>query len=74
MTQVYEAIYPNGKFRRARKDHRCDYGPPARPCPTTIRRGELYFDPLESNPDRAGGFGGFRFCINHWPKWPGGVS
>jgi hypothetical protein len=57
-------VWPQGKLRTARKSHRCDYsmGGGFR-CKHVIEKKELYFDPGDSNPDSAGGFGNFRYCL-----------
>lgn len=57
----YKEVWPNGIWRTARKDHFCDWNK----CSVIIRKGDRYFDPGESNLDRAGGFGGYRFCKKH---------
>jgi len=58
--------WPEGKVRTARKQHRCDYiKRGGLRCAHVIAPGEHYFDPGDSNPESAGGFGGFRYCLNH---------
>lgn len=61
---IFLKTWPAGKVRKARKEHRCDYnrGWPLGMCTATIRKGDDYFDPGDSNPARAGGFGGYRYC------------
>ena len=63
---------PSGRIRIAQKYHSCDHKnaawfqktrPFGRHCPRGIRAGEPYFDPGESNPHEAGGFGGYRYCL-----------
>jgi hypothetical protein len=49
-------VWPNLCVRTARKNHPCDN------CRGPIAAGEVYIDPGDSNPDRIGGFGGYRFC------------
>ena len=60
----FTKTWPYGTYRKARKAHRCDWGGRP-PCDHVIQPGERYFDPAESNPSRAGGFGGYRFCLEH---------
>ncbi len=59
-------VWTDHKIRKARKDHRCDYMngefTGSGQCKNTIKKGDHYFDPLEINPSRAGGFGNFRYC------------
>jgi hypothetical protein len=50
---------PMAKLRKARKEHHCDNPT----CKRPIAKREPYIDPGDSNPDCAGGFGGFRFCV-----------
>jgi hypothetical protein len=52
--------WPNARLRRARRGHICDNNR----CPEVIERGQQYIDPGEANPDNAGGFGGYRYCLN----------
>lgn len=49
--------HPHYRFRRARQVHHCDN------CHCELPKGELYVDPMESNPERAGGYGGYRYCF-----------
>lgn len=53
--------WPNATLRRARKDHICDNL--IRRCGMAILKGDYYIDPGDSNPSRAGGFGGYRYCV-----------
>ena len=52
----------NGKWRKARKDHTCDYylGKDGT-CRYPIPAGTMYFDTMESN-EAAGGYGTDRIC------------
>lgn len=62
----------NGHIRFARKRGKCDYilgGGIS--CSRIIEKGDQYFDPGESNPDCAGGFGGYRFCQEHFKREAG---
>ena len=34
-------------------------------CSHIIEPGEQYFDPGDSNPESAGGYGGYRYCREH---------
>lgn len=59
--------WPEGKLRTARKPHRCDYMlAGGKRCEHIIQTKEAYFDPMESNPECAGGLGGFRYCHLHF--------
>ena len=54
----------NGKWRSARKEHRCDYNHGASNggrCVTVIRVGDPYFDTVELNGS-GGGFATDRIC------------
>jgi len=65
-----EKTWPNGQWRRkGRKACRCDFqfGGGIR-CDHVIQSGEMYYDPGESNPENAGGFGGYRYCSIHGEK------
>ena len=59
--------WPEAKLRQARKPHRCDNSV----CRTAIAAGEQYIDPGDSNPDSAGGFGGYRYCLRCAGGQPG---
>lgn len=52
------ATWPAAQLVTARKAYRCDNR-----CPGQIGPGDLYIDPGECNPDRANGFGGYRYCL-----------
>jgi len=69
-------IWPLGQWRMARKPGRCDYiggktGLQGCCCTHVIQKGERYFDPGEANPDSAGGFGGYRYCQEHFNETGG---
>ena len=51
--------WPEARIRTARVEHRCDN----HVCRRTIGAKEWYIDPGDSNPDSAGGFGGYRYCL-----------
>lgn len=57
--------WPYAHFVTARKQYRCDN------CPGVIAPGTQYLDPGDSNPDRAGGFGGYRYCLECGGGSPG---
>ena len=61
----YIDTWPTGVWRIARKAWRCHYMIGGNRCNAIILPGESYFDPMESNPAIAGGFGGYRFCARH---------
>lgn len=57
--------WKGARIRTARKAGRCDYwrGLWGR-CQNQIEAGETYFDG-EMAPDKAGGFGRDRYCLEH---------
>jgi hypothetical protein len=52
----------NAKIKTARKEGPCQYGGG---CKIRIKPGDKYIDPGESNPESAGGYGGYRYCMAH---------
>jgi len=50
-------VWPDAKLSVSRKDSRCDN------CGHAIPKGDGYINPGEANPDRAGGFGCYRYCL-----------
>jgi hypothetical protein len=56
--------YPDGKFRKARKVHKCDYieSGTYRPCQRPIARDEIYYDPRQAKDLRKGHYETLRIC------------
>ncbi len=52
--------WPGGTFSIAMKDTKCDF---KKGCNRGIKAGEPYSNPGDANPDHAGGFGYYRFCL-----------
>mgnify|MGYP001615881635 CR=1 FL=1 len=59
--------WPYARLVTAKKLHHCIYANgPTGLCKRAILPGDQYIDPGESNPDSAGGFGGYRYCLIHF--------
>ena len=59
-------VWPSARIVRARKPHRSDYMlSGGKRCTGYISKGQSYIDPGEANPDNAGGFGCYRYCLMH---------
>jgi hypothetical protein len=57
VAQHARSTWPAARTVQARKSHKCDK------CGATIDKFALYIDPGDANPERAGGFGGYRYCL-----------
>ena len=66
---IARKTWPSARLATARKTHRCDWQTGEGLCTSWIKSGDIYVDPGDSNPDRVGGFGGYRYCLMHFvPK------
>ncbi len=59
MLKRAQETWPAALLRTARKNSKCDN----HVCRQPILQHERYIDPGDANPERAGGFGGFRYCL-----------
>jgi len=61
--------WPNARVVTARKLHHCQYSTgDGRLCKRAILPDDSYIDPGEANPENAGGYGGYRYCLLHFEK------
>ncbi len=51
--------WPGAILRTARKAAKCDN----HVCRQPIQQHDRFIDPGDANPERAGGFGGYRYCL-----------